>query len=107
MTEAEKEHIAKKTKFVQLTRSFWAPELKAQHDAAEEKKAAEAKANAEVKSENRVASQLSSVKGSAANNDKEDDEDESPPYTALVPEHWLTFCRELGELHVLKYQKII
>ena len=111
LTETQKEHIAKKAKFIQLTRSFWAPVLRATYEAEEEKKAAEAKAEEKEQkdAELRVASQLSSVKGSnnIKHEESEDDADKVPPYTPLVPEQWLKYARELGKLHIMKHNKII
>ena len=65
LTEEEKETCAKKAQFLQLTRSFWAPQQRAQYNATQEQAEADAKADEEAKQEvkqeeARVASQLSS-----------------------------------------------
>ena len=54
------------------------------------------------KPEERVASALGSAKGSQENMEEND----IPPYSALVPEFWKSKCTEFAGLHVIKYPRI-
>ena len=103
LTESEKETVAKKTRFEIMTKGFWAPEAAEEH-----RKLVAAEEQARVQSseaDQRAQSAMSSQKESQI--DKKSQENESPPYTPLVPEMWKEKCQQVGNLHLFKYRKIL
>ena len=104
MNEDEKNTLARQIRFKELTKGFWAPDSAKEHAMKMSKKPDEGLAAPEKtdKPEERVASALGSAKGSQENMEEND----IPPYSALVPEFWKSKCTEFAGLHVIKYPRI-
>lgn len=55
----------------------------------------------------RAPSAIESAKGSNAGEPKEDGEEQLPPFTPLIPEFWKQKSMEFGNLHVIKFPRIL
>lgn len=91
LTEEEKEKVAKKAKFEQLTRAFHAPELAQEYQM--KLNQAERLGSAESKGDKRASSAMSSIKESEKKSHATE-ENLQPDYTPLIPEQWLDRNRE-------------
>lgn len=101
ITEEERNMIGLKARFVQVTRTFHAPDLAAQHRAKMDRLAKD-------KLGGRADSALGSNKdGRSSHRDDKSASATGPvQYFPLVPEQWREKIRDLKQLYVMKYPKI-
>ena len=94
----EKDYIAIKNRFQITTEMFWAPE-----QAAEYKKEMESIEKTDEIDEDKQPDQVSKH-GSEGEHSQEG---RAPDYTPLVPEAWKDRCINIGQLHLIKYRRVI
>ena len=92
-------------KFKEITKGFWAPDSAKEY--AEKLSKIAATEAVSQSAEPRAPSAIESAKGSNIGDKNEDMEPELPPFTPLIPEFWKTKCMEFGNLHVIKFPRIL
>jgi len=100
ITEGEKAMVGHKARFVQITRTFFAPDLAAQHRAKMERLEKE-------KLRSGGGERVASAMGSHKDGSNRDDRSVSGgQYFPLVPEQWKEKVRDFKKLYVIKYPRI-
>lgn len=88
LTEAEKEALARIVKFKELTKGFWAPDSAREYQEKMSKTEGIEQPSESAKPE-AAPPKPKSVLGSARGSNQEEEEaEEIPPFTPLIPEFW-------------------
>jgi len=109
LTENEKEALARVVKFKEFTKGFWAPDSAREYADKINKEAGGPDAGQAPGAPK--AADLAKPKsppGSArASGAEEEDQEELPPFSPLIPEFWKQKCLAFGALHIVKFERIL